>query len=35
MKETTRKLLVRVLAIAMAAFMCIGTLYYVLAMFAA
>jgi len=33
MKEKTRKLIVKVLALAMAGFMCIGTLYYVLAFF--
>ncbi len=34
MKKNTRKLVSKILAIAMAAFMCIGTFYYVFALFA-
>ncbi len=34
MRERTRKLITKILALAMAAFMCIGTLYYLFIMFA-
>ena len=35
MKEKTRKLIIRIIALAMAAFMCIGTAYYLFALFGA
>ena len=35
MKEKNKKLLVRILALVMAAFMCVGTAYYLFALFGA
>jgi len=33
MKEKTRKLITKIIAIAMAAFMCVGTVYYLVILF--